>query len=185
MRIDEEERKKRKERKKVRKNASLERWKAEMQKSFYQLWNSESPGPQIAIHSGLFEIRRNFCLEWFSFSSVATEFNQVESFRFPSLSLSLSQRLTLFLPFDTFNRITSVIIIIIIVVLLPRRISLSRKNVTGSVNRYSPVNKGRWRRRLRRRLRRRRWRDISVLNWENWEKSECTPSECLQSKGNV
>ena len=102
-----------------------------------------------------------------------------------SLSLSLSQRLTLFLPFDTFNRITSVIIIIIIVVLLPRRISLSRKNVTGSVNRYSPVNKGRWRRRLRRRLRRRRWRDISVLNWENWEKSECTPSECLQSKGNV
>ena len=122
MRIDEEERKKRKERKKVRKNASLERWKAEMQKSFYQLWNSESPGPQIAIHSGLFEIRRNFCLEWFSFSSVATEF-----FRFPSLSLSLSQRLTLFLPFDTFNRITSVIIIIIIVVLLPRRISLAQE----------------------------------------------------------
>lgn len=61
-------------------------------------------------------------------------------FAFPFLSLS--PRSTSFVPFDTFNRIASIIVITVVLLL-----RISRKNVTGSVNRYSLVNKGRWRRR--------------------------------------
>lgn len=58
-------------------------------------------------------------------------------FAFPFLSLS--PRPTSFVPFDTFNRIASIIVITVVLLL-----RISRKNVTGSVvNRYSPVNKGR------------------------------------------
>lgn len=57
-------------------------------------------------------------------------------FAFPFLSLS--PRSTSFVPFDTFNRIASIIVITVVLLL-----RISRKNVTGSVNRYSLVNKGR------------------------------------------
>lgn len=134
----EEKGKRERERKKESKKGRILGEKPRCRKVFT---SCETRDPQIAIHSGLFEIRRNFCLEWFSFSSVASEFNQVESFRFPSRAIRVPFPFPLstsFVPFDTFNRIASIIVITVVLLL-----RISRKNVTGSVNRYSLVNKGR------------------------------------------
>lgn len=97
----EEKGKRERERKKESKKGRILGEKPRCRKVFT---SCETRDPQIAIHSGLFEIRRNFCLEWFSFSSVASEFNQVESFRFPSRAI----RVPFPFPLSTFNIIRPV-----------------------------------------------------------------------------